>query len=138
MSFRSCLTAILLGATACATPGGSDDSFVVANATIIDGTGGPRTTGSVRVRSDRIVDVGAVTPARGERVVDAGGMVLAPGFIDTHSHATGDLRDDTTARGAVSQGITTIVGGQDGGSRLPLAEYFAELEQQPAPLNIAS
>ncbi len=138
MSLRSCLTGILLGAIACATPNGRDESFVVANATIIDGTGGARTTGSVRVRGDRIVDVGTVTPARGERVVDAGRMVLAPGFIDTHSHATGDLREDTTALGAVSQGITTIVGGQDGGSRLPLAEYLAELERQPAPLNIAS
>lgn len=132
---RRCLTAFALATLGCAPAG---DSFVVANATIVDGTGTPGRTGSVRVRGDRITDVGTVTPSRGERVIDATGLVLAPGFIDTHSHATGDLRDDTTALGAVSQGITTIIGGQDGGSRLPLAEWFARLDSSSAPINVAS
>ena len=138
MSLRSCLTVVLIVLNGCASPPADPAAFVIANATIVDGTGGARATGSVRVRGDRIVDVGDVTPARGERIIDAQGMVLAPGFIDTHSHATGDLRDDTTAHGAVSQGITTIVGGQDGSSRLPLEEFFAELEARPVPLNVAS
>lgn len=138
MSLRWCLTVAAFGPVACAAPAVDSDSFVIRNATIVDGTGAASTTGSIRVRGDRIIDVGNVTPGRGERVVDAQGMVLAPGFIDTHSHATGDLRDDTTALGAVSQGITTIVGGQDGGSRLPLADFFAELEARPVPINVAS
>jgi N-acyl-D-amino-acid deacylase len=137
MTLRQCLTAVALATLGC-TPAAQSGSFVITNAAIVDGTGSPRTVGAVRVRGDRITDVGQVIPARGERVIDAGGMVLAPGFIDTHSHATGDLRDDTTALGAVSQGITTIVGGQDGGSRLPLAEWFALLEASPAPVNVAS
>jgi len=137
MPFRLRLTALAVVVIACA-PAGDSSSFVITNAAIVDGTGSPRRAGAVRVRGDRITDVGEVTPARGERVIDARGMVLAPGFIDTHSHATGDLRDDTTALGAVSQGITTIVGGQDGGSRLPLGEWFAQLEAAPVPVNVAS
>lgn len=134
---RRCLTALAIATVACA-PAAESGSFVITNATLVDGTGAPRRMGAVRVRGDRITDVGSVTPARGERVIDAQGLALAPGFIDTHSHATGDLRNDTTALGAVSQGITTIVGGQDGGSRMPLAEWFASLEAAPAPVNVAS
>lgn len=118
--------------------GGQTDGFVIANALLADGTGAPLRSGSVRVAGDSIVAIGDVSPRRGELVVDAAGMVLAPGFIDTHSHADGDLRDDTTALAAVSQGITTIVGGQDGGSFENLAGWFAAIDSNPAPLNVAS
>jgi N-acyl-D-amino-acid deacylase len=71
-------------------------------------------------------------------VVDANGLVLSPGFIDTHSHHDGGLDSARTALGAVSQGITTIVVGQDGWSNFPLADWFARREQQPAAVNVAS
>jgi N-acyl-D-amino-acid deacylase len=64
--------------------------------------------------------------------------VLAPGFIDTHSHADADLDTMPDALGAVSQGITTVVGGQDGGSEFPLADWFAARERAPAAVNVAA
>jgi N-acyl-D-amino-acid deacylase len=112
--------------------------LLVTRATLVDGTGGPRREGSLRVEDGRIVAVGDLQALPGETTFDAGGRVLAPGFIDTHSHATGDLADDPSALGAVSQGITTIVGGQDGDSVLPLADFFARLERAPVALNVAS
>jgi N-acyl-D-amino-acid deacylase len=93
---------------------------------------------NVRITGDRIAAIGALTPEVGERVVDAQGLVLAPGFIDTHSHHDRGLADRRDATGAVSQGITTIVVGQDGGSRIPLAETFARLEAAPPAVNVAS
>ncbi len=110
----------------------------IVNARLVDGSGTPGRPGSLRIVGDRIVAVGDVAPLSGEEVFDAKGLVLAPGFIDTHSHATGDLFEIPEALGAVSQGITTVVGGQDGDSFLPLAEYFARLEKAPAAINVAS
>jgi N-acyl-D-amino-acid deacylase len=90
----------------------------------------------VRVEGDRIAAVGDLTPRSGEAVVDARGLVLAPGFIDTHSHADDDLFDHPDALAVVSQGITTIIGGQDGGSPIPLDGYFSRLEKSPAAINV--
>ena len=84
--------------------------------------------GAVRLRGDRIAEVGDCARPPGETVVDAHGLVLAPGFIDTHSHADRGLFEHRDALAAVSQGITTIVAGQDGGSPWPLCDFFARLE----------
>jgi len=64
--------------------------------------------------------------------------VLAPGFIDTHSHADRDLAAQPEALGAVSQGITTIIAGNDGRSNYPLADFKAGLKAHPAAVNVAS
>ena len=111
---------------------------LIVNAVVIDGTGAPRRNAAVRLRGDRITEVGSLTAAPGERVVDAKGLVLAPGFIDTHSHGDRGVLEHKDALAAVSQGITTIVGGQDGGSPFPLADYLARLEKEPAAINVAS
>ena len=87
---------------------------------------------------DRVTEVGDLRARPGERVIDAGGLALAPGFIDTHSHHSGGLFDMRDAVAAVSQGITTIVVGQDGGSRVPLSEFLARLEREPPAVNVAS
>lgn len=110
----------------------------IVNARLIDGTGAPARPGSLRIAGDRIAAVGDLEPLPGEEVFDAKGLVLAPGFIDTHSHAVSDLTRLPEALGAVSQGITTIIGGQDGGSDFPLSESFARLESAPAAVNVAS
>jgi len=109
---------------------------LITNATVIDGTGSPGRRASVRVEGDRIVAVGDLQPASTDRVIDATGLVLAPGFIDTHTHADDGLDTHPEALAVVSQGITTIIGGQDGGSPLPLSTYFAALEKQPAAVNV--
>ncbi len=120
------------------------ESFLIQGATIVDGTGSPGFIGSLRVADGAIAALAAddgddaLTPTDGEPVHDAAGLVLAPGFIDTHSHHDGGLLGELTALAAVSQGITTIVAGQDGGSRYPIADFFAALEATPAAVNVAS
>ena len=111
---------------------------VIANADVIDGSGAPPRRVSVRISGDRITAVGTLTIEPSDRVVDAKGLTLAPGFIDTHSHHDRGLGEERDALGAVSQGITTIVVGQDGGSAVPLAESFSKLQQAPAAVNVAS
>lgn len=118
--------------------------LLIVHAQLLDGTGSPARAAAVRVRDGRILQIGEIgetgglAPQAGEEVIDAHGLTLAPGFIDTHSHAGRDLAEHRDALGAVSQGITTIVAGQDGESPASLARAFADLERRPAALNVAS
>ncbi|MBA3770811.1 MAG: amidohydrolase family protein, partial [Blastocatellia bacterium] len=111
--------------------------LVFKNARIIDGTGRKSFVADVRVDGDRIVKVGKVNAKKGEEVIDASGLVLAPGFIDIHNHSESGLVREGAAANQVSQGITTLIVGPDGGSPWPLAEYFAKLEGKIA-VNVAS
>jgi N-acyl-D-amino-acid deacylase len=111
---------------------------LISNAMVLDGTGAAARRADVRIVADRIVEVGQLAPSSSDRVVDAHGLTLAPGFIDTHSHASRGLFEYRDALADVSQGITTVVVGQDGGSTLPLAEYFARLKSEPPAVNVAS
>jgi N-acyl-D-amino-acid deacylase len=114
---------------------------VLTNISLLDGTGAAPRPAIVRIVGDRIESVGApnnLRPAPTDRVIDGGGLVLTPGFIDTHSHADRALRRGNNALGALSQGITTVIVGQDGGSPFPLAEFFAALAQSGTPVNVAS
>jgi len=111
---------------------------LITNARLIDGSGAPARAAAVRIEGGRIAAIGDLAPLPGETVVDARGLVLSPGFIDTHSHADDDLLDHPDAVAATSQGITTVVVGQDGGSFHPLADFFARLEESPAAVNVAS
>lgn len=112
--------------------------FVVVNASVLDGTGGEAREVNVRVERDTLVAVDATAPGDGYEVIDGKGLTLAPGFIDTHSHGDRDLFEHRDALAAVSQGITTIVVGQDGGSQYPLADFFAKLTSTPVAVNVAS
>lgn len=113
--------------------------LAVTGGRIVDGTGAPAFSGTVRIVDGRVVEVGADTdPLPDDTVLDAEGLVVAPGFIDTHSHADRDLLERLDATAAVSQGITTLVVGQDGGSPHPLADFRKRLEASPATVNVAS
>lgn len=129
-------SALLLAACDPGTP--VPGGIVIVNARVIDGSGGPSRDLNVRIVGDRIAAVGDFEPQAGDTVIDAGNRVLAPGFIDIHSHHDSGLLDMPDALAAVSQGITTIVGGQDGGQANPLAAFFASLEASPPAINAAS
>lgn len=121
--------------TSCENPA---PGFLIANVQVIDGSGVPGAAADVRISDGRIAAVGALDACPDERVVDGGGLTLAPGFIDTHSHADGSILDNLDAIAAVSQGITTVIVGQDGGSEYPLADFYSQLEETPPTVNVAS
>jgi N-acyl-D-amino-acid deacylase len=127
---------LLLAGCASAPP---QPATAIVGATLVDGSGAPAmANATVIVRGDRIDSVGTSSIPRGANVIDARGLTLAPGFIDMHNHSGGGLRDDPAAMTQVSQGITTVVLGQDGGSALPVGEYLAKLEREPVAVNVAT
>jgi N-acyl-D-amino-acid deacylase len=111
-------------------------SRVIVGAKIVDGTGRPGFYAKLRIEGDRIAAIGGFQPKPGEEVLDAAGMVLAPGFIDIHNHSTDGLSTIPSAPTQVSQGITTLAVGADGESPWPLADYFAKLTQNGIAVNL--
>jgi len=136
------LVLAVLGAAlvACAsTPGvpGQPASIVFINAQVADGSGAPLRAASVRIKGDRIAAIGDFQPAAGEQVIDARGLVLAPGFIDIHNHSDDGLKDDPLATSQIAQGITSMVLGLDGGSPWPVGPWLDALRQDPVAPNVA-
>src|SRR3954470_17417184 len=94
--------------------------------TVIDGTGAPGVRADVRVRDDKIVDVGPDLSSDGAEELDCEGLVVAPGFIDTHSHSDLRVLVDRDLEMKVRQGITLDVLGQDGISVAPVRDEDVE------------
>lgn len=103
--------------------------------TVMDGTGLPRYIADVTIvggRISRIGKPGSVKPREGDRVIEGRGLVLAPGFIDIHNHSESALLREGTAANQVSQGITTLIVGPDGGSPDVIGDYLKSLQGKVA------
>src|SRR6476661_10645919 len=98
-------------AAAVAHPAEPAYDLVIRHGKLIDGTGNPWVYADVAVRGDKVVAVGRVT-GTGKREIDAKGLVVAPGFIDMHSHSDTILLEDGNAPSKVRQGVTTEVLGE--------------------------
>lgn len=114
--------------------------IAITGGTLIDGSrGAPVRDAVVIIKGDSIAAVGRrgqIKIPDGARVIDARGLIVAPGFIDTHNHSDRGFDEDPSATNQVSQGITTVAVGQDGGSALPVGEYLSKLDSNPVALNV--
>src|SRR5205823_4640578 len=132
--------------------------LVIRNGKIVDGTGNPWRHGDVAVRGQKIAAVGRVPAGRAKREIDARGLVVAPGFIDMHSHSDFLLLEDGRAQSKVRQGVTLEVLGEGNSAgpyqgKLPprtavirgktvkwttLGGYFDAVEQAGVSVNVVS
>lgn len=126
----SCWT-VAFSAAADTTP------VVIANAQLADGTGAALREANIRVEGDRVTAVGQFEPTAADHVIDAKGLVLAPGFIDIHNHSDRGLEKEPLATTQISQGITTIILGPDGSSPWPVGAWLDQRRRNPASLNLA-
>ena len=128
MGTRRSLLLAVVGAlilTAAAQPPRYD--LIVRGGRIVDGTGSPWYRADLAISGDTIAGIGPALGGAARRVIDAGGLVLAPGFIDIHTHARRGIFDVPTADNYVRQGVTTLIEGPDGGSPVPLAPFLAQV-----------
>jgi len=127
-SLHVCLFSAALIAISAIAAFAQSRPVVFKNARIIDGTGRASFRGDVRIKDGKIVKIGEIKASKDDEVIDASGLVLAPGFIDIHNHSESGLLTDGTAANQVSQGITTVLVGPDGGGPFPVGDYFAKLD----------
>ena len=122
-------SAILLASCLVPAPlaGAGEYDLLIKGGRVVDGTGAPWVRTDVAVRGDAIVAVGPRIEAPARRTVNAAGRVVAPGFIDIHTHARRGIFEVPTADNYVRQGVTTLVEGQDGSSPLPLGAFLAKV-----------
>ena len=92
---------------------------LIVNATVIDGTNTPRYKGDVGISNGRIEAIGHLSDTEAKRRIDASGHVIAPGFIDMHSHSDVTLFDDPGGESKAYQGVTTEVTGNCSYSPFP-------------------
>jgi N-acyl-D-amino-acid deacylase len=127
----------LAGALHAQTPPPATSTTIIINAQVADGTGTPLRIANVRIAGDHILRIGNFKPDKNERVIDAKGLVLAPGFIDIHNHSTEGLQTDPLAETQIAQGITSLVVGADGDSPWPILPWLDTLRKNPAAVNVA-
>ncbi|MBX9602491.1 MAG: D-aminoacylase [Bryobacteraceae bacterium] len=104
---------------------------ILTGGTVVDGTGAPARRADIAIKGDRIVRIGDLSREKAGRVLDAKGLVIAPGFIDPHTHALEDLLDDARKANLnfLMQGVTTVITGNDGGGPVNTGEILSKWEQ---------
>ncbi len=112
--------------------------LLIQNGKIIDGTGNHWYYADVAVKDGRIARIGRMKNDSALRVIDAAGMVVAPGFIDVHTHIEGSVFDVPTAGNFILDGVTTVVTGNCGSSVTDVQAFWRKLDSVKISLNVAT
>src|SRR6516165_1577887 len=112
---------------------------VVRGATLYDGSGGPGTTGDIAIRGDRIVALGNFAIAGKPRIIEGEGLVVAPGFIDLHTHSDDPILAPATRANLsyLTQGVTTIVTGNCGAGPVDAGKFYHRIRETKVGTNVA-
>jgi N-acyl-D-amino-acid deacylase len=146
--FRHCLLAVALIVVVCilavgrlqsAQPSTANPSYdlVITNARIVDGSGNPWFRGDVGVKDGRIARIGRLNPAMAQTSIDAKGQILAPGFIDVHTHVE-SIYSLPAAENFVRMGVTTLVSGNCGSSATDVGQFLERIKEKPLAVNLAT
>src|SRR4051812_248255 len=131
------LIAIAAGCAAKEAPRPAFD-LVIRGGQVLDGTGKDALVADVGIKGGKIIKIGAIAPGSAADELDARGFVVAPGFIDVHTHADEDVLTQPLAENFIRDGVTTIVTGNCGGSVRNVRLYFTTIEKRGAAINVAT
>jgi N-acyl-D-amino-acid deacylase len=111
--------------------------ILLTGGTLVDGSGTPRRRGDVAIKDGRIAAAGLLPKATATQVIDVTSLVVAPGFIDVHTHAD-DIAETPRAENFVRMGVTSVVAGNCGGSALDVGEALTNIRQAGIAINFAT
>ena len=113
--------------------------LLIRNGSVLDGSGSPANQVDIGIRGDRVVLIGKNLSEKASRVIDAHGLIVAPGFVDPHTHTFDDLSNPATSRNDayLMQGVTTVATGNDGSSPLQIGDALRKWAQQGIGTNAA-
>jgi N-acyl-D-amino-acid deacylase len=112
--------------------------LVLRGGRIVDGTAAPWYRADVAIRGDSIARIAPSISEPATRIIDVSGLIVAPGFIDIHTHARRGIFELPSADNYTRQGVTTLIEGPDGGSPLPLRPFLDKVAAQGISPNFAS
>lgn len=112
--------------------------ILIVNGKIIDGTGNNWYYGNIAIKDGKIIAIGKVYYFNAARFIDARGMIVAPGFIDVHTHLEGDEAKDPNATNFILDGVTTCVTGNCGSSNTDIGKYLRWVDSLKLSINVAS
>ncbi|HEX2848717.1 MAG TPA: D-aminoacylase [Chitinophagaceae bacterium] len=112
--------------------------ILIENGKIIDGSGNNWYYGSVAISNGKIVGIGRELDYKGKKTIDAKGLIIAPGFIDVHTHLEGDEDKDPRATSFILDGVTTCITGNCGSSNTDIAQYLHWIDSLKLSINVAS
>jgi N-acyl-D-amino-acid deacylase len=124
--------AFLLVATA------ADFDVLIRRSRVVDGTGNPWFRADIGVKNGRIAAVGRLGGRSADQVIDAAERIVAPGFIDVHTHIEGGIEKVPRGDNFLFDGVTTVITGNCGGSEWPLGQWFTNLEKLGLGINVGS
>lgn len=111
--------------------------LLITNGRVVDGTGNPWFRADVAVRDGRIARIGHIDPAQARKVIDAHGAIVAPGFIDVHTHVE-SIYKQPDAENFIRMGVTSLVTGNCGTSETNIKEFLGRIKEQPLAVNLAT
>ena len=112
--------------------------LIIRNGKIIDGTGNSWYYGDVAVKAGKILKTGRLGDMKAIKTIDAKGLIIAPGFIDTHGHIEGGIITTPTANNYIFDGVTTVITGNCGGSEENIGNFLQEVNKVHPSINVAS
>lgn len=112
--------------------------ILIHNGKIIDGTGNSWYYGDIAVKDGKIIAIGNLSQAMADKIIEARGLIIAPGFIDVHAHIEDGVFERPTADNYIYDGVTTVITGNCGGSADNLNNFFARIDSIKTSINVAS
>jgi N-acyl-D-amino-acid deacylase len=119
-------------------PAQEQADLVIANGKVIDGTGNNWYYGNIVVKDGRIIQTGSNIRVTAKKIIDARGLIVAPGFIDVHTHLEGDESGDPNATNFILDGVTTCVTGNCGSSNTDIGKYLRFIDSLKLSINVAT
>ncbi|HEX8494716.1 MAG TPA: hypothetical protein VF658_17865 [Pyrinomonadaceae bacterium] len=111
--------------------------LVITNARVVDGTGNPWFRADIGIKNGRIARIGRLMATDAARAIDARRQIVAPGFIDVHTHVE-SIYEQPEAENFVRMGVTSLVTGNCGNSATDIAQFLGKIKEQPLTVNLAT